>query len=69
MDSFKQYLYPTEDEKMVLVSNVGRLLEDLLSEGQSHETDNEVRNMYKLLDIEQKGCITENDIEDFIRQL
>lgn len=54
---------------MVLVSNVGRLLEDLLSEGQSHETDNEVRNMYKLLDIEQKGCITENDIEDFIRQL
>lgn len=68
-DSFRQYLYPSEEEQFVLISNVGRLLEDLMSEQISEPLENEVRTICRLLDIEQKGYITEQDIEDFLRQL
>lgn len=30
MDTFKQYLLPADDEQLVLISNVGRLLEDYM---------------------------------------
>lgn len=30
MDTFKQYLLPTDDEQLVLISNIGRLLEDYM---------------------------------------
>lgn len=68
LDSFKQYLYSAE-EKLVLISNIGRLLSDLMQDQRNEESENDARNIYRLLDIEQKGYIVEQDISDFIRQL
>ena len=50
----------------MLISNIGRVLDDLL---ESNPVENDVRNIYKLLDIEQKGFIYGKDIEDFLCQL
>lgn len=61
MDSFRQYLLPQDEDQVVLISNVGRLLEDLMS-GSKVEVESDVRNLYRLLDIEQKGYIVEQDI-------
>ena len=52
MDAVRDYLY--DEDELVLISNVGRVLEDLL-EREPHPND--VRSVYRLLDIEQKGHI------------
>ena len=64
MDAARDYLY--NEEGLVLISNIGRVLDDLL---ESNPVENDVRNIYKLLDIEQKGFIYGKDIEDFLCQL
>lgn len=64
MNSVRDYLH--SDEELVLISNIGRVLDDLL---ESHPVDNDVNNLYKLLDIEQKGFVMGKDIYDFIAQL
>lgn len=68
-DSFRQYLYPADDGKLVLISNIGRLLSDLMQDQRNEQPENDARNIYRLLDIEQKGYIVEQDIADFLRQL
>ena len=52
LDAVRDYLYDEDD--MVLISNIGRVLEDLL---EAPQVENDVRNIYRLLDIEQKGFI------------
>ena len=64
LDAVRDYLH--DEDEMVLISNIGRVLEDLL---EAPQVENDVRNIYRLLDIEQKGFIVQQDIEDFVRQL
>lgn len=52
-----------------MISNIGRLLEDQLADQRVEPVEGDARNIYRLLDIEQKGYIVEQDIEDFLRQL
>ncbi len=40
-----------------------------MQDQRNEESENDARNIYRLLDIEQKGYIVEQDISDFIRQL
>ena len=64
MDAARDYLY--NEEGLVLISNIGRVMNDLL---ESPSIENDAKNIYKLLDIEQKGFIYEKDIDDFLCQL
>ena len=52
MDAARDYLY--NEEGLVLISNIGRVMNDLL---ESPSIENDAKNIYKLLDIEQKGFI------------
>lgn len=48
------------------VAEVGRFLERITQKKIKRE--NEVQSIYCLLDIEKKGCIIEDDIQNFLDQ-